>query len=517
MPKGRFTTRFGLNGEVVRIYPNAVEIWDWIPAALEIEDMDERAKKKEDVQRCLYLVGSLSGVDGVIEDATPVMMDQNTNTYVLVLTIQLKSERRFQMKKFGQFFIEDSVDKPLILPPFVHGLYPYTVKASERFVAISTDEGSLTIFDSEQGHPLPQSYDVLIMNGNPLFDVQGRYLSYVPSDPIDSPRTTLNVPTRNYSIYSKILQSLSITALDGIYKLTEIQSIKTMISENNVSANLKLYLSNLINGLKASQTVIIVDLVTGDQLANFSPPNGCQYISLSPFDTQLLTVSQRGDQVYRWDLSRMPIEVSLVDIQTRGKTASVIQDMYWVDNTTYTMVTRSSGSIHCFNTKDSKWIMPNMRALRVSSNSSEIFALVGDEIYNLEFNGISNAKYQLPDTPIPKSLLPDHIPVKPVEEVVVRTDIKDPVALKSTEALAQVEIQTCFLGQPIYDRIGFAKLKSHVTVTDIFGNDVKLQKVEFGKGCGEAIFSSDQEDLESAMKSVMMLSVDTDTVANDVI
>jgi hypothetical protein len=480
-----------------------VEVWDWIPAALEIEEMDERAKSQEDEQKCLYLVASLSGISGKIEDVQPVSMDQNTNTYMMLLTIKAKGETTFQMMKFGQYFEEDEVNQPLILPPFVYGSGPYTVKASDKFVGIATDEGSLTIFDQQRGHPLPQSYDVTVMSKNVLFDIQGRYLCYVPQQGLSSPLTPLNVPSRNHSIYSKILQNLSLTAIDGISKLTELQSMKNMLRDKNLSSNLKMYISNLINGFKHPQHVIIIDLITEKQLAHFAPPNGVQYISLSPYNTQLLTVTQRGDQAYKWDLTRIPYEVSLVDIQIRGKTSSIVQDIHWITDSKYTLTTRSSGSIHCFGSKDSTWIMPNMMASQISSNDHEICALVSDELYMLELGGVSNAKYQLPANPIAKSLLPDHIPVTPVEEVIVRTDNKNVVECKSREPLAQVEIETCFLGQPIYERLKFGYLNNEAV--EMFGEDINLEKIEFSKGCGEAIFVGEREELENAMKSVMIM------------
>lgn len=503
VPKGIRRTKFGPSGEVIRVYPHAVEVWDWIPAALEIEDMDDREKQYEDEQRCLYLVGSLSGLQGLVEDVEPVVVDQGTNTYIFLLTLSVKGETIFEMKKFGQFFKEDALDQSLILPPFVYGTKPYTMKTSDKFLGIATNEGSLTIFNEEKGNPLPQSYDVCVTNNNVLFDIQGRYLCYVLQEPKDQPLTSLIVPSRNPSIYSKILQNLSITALDGIAKLAEFQSMKNALSDKKLSSNLKLYISNLINGYQHPHHVIVIDLMTGKQLAHFAPPNGVQYISLSPFNTQLLTVAQRGDQIYKWDLTRMPLEVSLVDIQTRGKTGSVVQDIHWVTDSVYTMTTRSSGTIHSFGSKESTWIMPNMLSSRVSSNDDELFALVGDELYMFESKGVSNAKFTLPQQPIPRSLLPDHIPVKPVYEVVERTDKKGVIENKSSEPLAQVEIETCFLGEPIYERIQFAYLNDSIDGT--FGEEIYTTKIEFGKGCGEAVFLGEKDDLENAMKSVLML------------
>lgn len=507
-PQGRYVAKFGRNGEVIRVYHHVVEVWDWIPAAMEIEDMDERERMHEEEQKCLYLVGSLSGVTGVIEDVEPILMDQNTNTYVMVLQIKHKNETLFQIKKFGQFFEGDEVDRPLILPPFVYGASPYTVKTSDKFVSIATNEGSLTIFEQGNGQPSARSYDVLVMNGKVLFDIQGRCLSYVPQNAPDSLLTSLIIPMRNHSIYSKILQNLSVTAIDGFSKLTELQSMKDALRDKNLSSNLKLYISNLISGFKHPQHVVIVDLITGKQLAHFTPPNGVQYISFSPFNSQLLTVTARGDQIYKWDLTRMPLEVSLVDIQTRGKTSSIVRDIHWKTDSIYTLVTESSGSIHCFGSRDATWIMPNMFTSKVSSNELELFALVGDEIYMFTPDGVCNAKYALPENPIAKSLLPDHIPVEPKEEIIERMETKDILQNKSRVPLAQVEIETCFIGQPIYERIRFAMLKSAVRFVGPIADEIDTTKVEFGKGCGEAVFVGEKDELANAMNSVLILEDD---------
>ncbi|CDR38909.1 CYFA0S02e08394g1_1 [Cyberlindnera fabianii] len=459
-------------------------------------------------QRPMYLVASLT-VAGAIEDMQPLEMQQDSNTYRVLLAVKFKGEVVFSVYKFGQVFSDEAHDalRPLILPPSVHGANPYTIKGSDKFVGIATNEGSLTVFDEVKGHPLPITFEASVINGQILFDIVGRYLTYVSDELVsDSALTKMDVPSHNHSIYSKILQNLSLTAIDGISKLSDINTLKNILNDNSLKSNLKTYISNLINGMKQTHRVVIMDLVTQRIIASFQPPNGVSNLSLSPFNTHMCTITQRGDQIYKWDITRAPLEVSLLDIQIRGKTGSVVDEIHWSSNDSFQIVTRSSGSIHCFQSDVSQnWVLPNMQASRLCSIKGELLALVGDDLFVIDEKGNTNTKYTLPSHAIPESLLPDYIPIEPVDEIVDRQ-----ATVVSRTPLAEVEIETCFMGQPIYatQRMELATYKSsdaYWDSTKVFGNEIEVNRIEFGKGNGEPVFCGEKSDLESAMTSVLVL------------
>lgn len=530
---------FGVNGEIFIAYNNTIEVWDWIPSALELHELENSNPNylyDDDSNDTLFLVASLFDIKGSILNITPINCDQLTNTYTILITSLLQSETIFTLKTFGQLFEEqESISNiSLILPPCVHGLYPFTIKNSSRFIGIATNEGSLTIFDTVKNHPLSLSLDAAIIEDQVIFDISGRYLAYVPNQsPIDIEDQTLlivpNSPKNADSIYSKFLNNLSITAIDGVTKLSDLNYSMISknlhdISSNDLKTNLKNYLSCLINGFKQlNQFVIIYDLVEETKIGCFQPPNGCSNLSLSLFNSQLITINQRGDQLYNWDISRLPIEISLIDIQTRGKTSSIVDEIHWSSQNSIEIITRSSGSIHCFHNETNNWVLSNMKCLKLS-NLQNGRGLIGycqdDAIYLINpQNGSCSINFQLPKQPIPKSLLPNHIKLSSVDELIIRDDDQDQLAVDDTP-LSQIEIETCLMTSPLYtnNKIQFGfydfqkKFKDSNPFDDCFdgvgkecdkddddctlfkqnysspGNYLNFKSINFGKGSGFPVF-----------------------------
>ncbi|KAH3680801.1 hypothetical protein WICMUC_000152 [Wickerhamomyces mucosus] len=512
--------KFGLNGELFIGFDNSIQVWDWKPSALEIRSLELKSQKfnrpienqdnihnnsnnnidhneYEDIENdyVLYLVSSLNDIDKdfKIIDFYPIEIDQDRNTYKVLIMFKTckNNEISIMLKKFGQVFTNDDdiniSNKLLILPPFIHGGYPFIIKHSTRYIGISTDEGCLTIFDELKKHPLSLGLNVDMINGEALFDIVGRFLVYVPNQSIESgfeedeniagfqfndydydninivdnsSSTKLNFSknSTNYSNYSKIVKNLSNSAIDSISKISAnylmssgapgIPSTTTSSSINKFKSQFSNF--NIFNQQSnPSQSVIIIDLEQIKTIGIFKPPNGVSNLSLCPFNNSyLITTSKRGDLIYKWDLTRLPKEINLLDLQTRGKTNSIISKINWTSINSFQIITQNSGSLHNFNSINPgnlNWILPNLNSKLISSidsnslsnynNRHNVKKIIDNNSYNVLLSIIENDlylinlltgdlkfKFLLPKSQIPKSLLPDYIPLKPVNEIVIRND-----------------------------------------------------------------------------------------------
>lgn len=366
-----------------------------------------------------------------------------------------------------------------------------------------------------------------------MFTISGRYLAYVPNLQNENiigeeDKTPLIVPSTNeHSIYSKILNNLSTTAIDGVLKLSDINSLKNNfydnLSSNNLTNNIKNYLASLINGFKQNQFIIIYDLVKEVKIGCFQPPNGVSNLSLSPFNSQLVSISSRGDQLYNWDLSKLPLEISLIDIQTRGKTGSIVDEIFWSEQNSIEIITRSSGSIHCFKNDgldSTNWILSNMKCISISSKNNDRNLIAHCEdglIYLIDSKtGSTSINYHLPKSSIPKSLLPSYIKLNTIDEKIIRNEenLKDHFEIETP--LAQIEIETCNLTSPLYTnkkiQLGYYDLLSPKEYLDdcksigcdegeelseIYfnaGYAIGFKPIQFNKGSGIPVFHNGEDN-----------------------
>ncbi|KAK6464650.1 hypothetical protein DFJ63DRAFT_334203 [Scheffersomyces coipomensis] len=206
-------------------------------------------------------------------------------------------------------------------------------------------------------------------------------------------------------LLNKVLSSLSNSALDGLFKLSELSSmkVKSLIStdsptnptSNNTpstttatmmetptlnsigkSIGKLLYSTASTTAHTLSSTmkktwedgynnriIKILDLSNDKVLGIFKPPGGVSKLSLSPYDLQLISVNMRGDSLYMWDLYRLSYEISLIGKFQRGKTSAIISEIFWFMNNNYNhkddlvygnnsgfgCINKDSGSIHWFN------------------------------------------------------------------------------------------------------------------------------------------------------------------------
>lgn len=603
---GEQLVKIGDNGEIFISFGNTLEVWDWSPSSLQLRQMETDRLPVDDHEGGsggLYLVASLTDLapNDEILDFLPIEFNQLANTYKVLLTLKRDGEIVFLTEKIGQFHEDDdSIETSIILPPAIHGYYPFKIKSSSsKFIGIATNEGSLTVFDQTKSQPLPFNLNVKMLNDDCLFDIQGRFLAYVPADgddefnSEDTHLTRLNVPSYNSkSVYSRLVENLSNTALDGISNIShnlQKKNLQTNPSQqqqqqqqHDIKKNLKLYLSSFINGGGSSKDsksskVILIDLESQRQIACFKPPNGISNLSLSPYNSHLITINSRGNQIYKWDLTKIPNEIDLIDIQIRGKTSSIVGQIHWYSNNIFQILTSQTGSIHSFFTDSNvhNWILPNLEISHIgrirpyyystsatttnnnksvknssssssSSNNNMIIAKskFSNDIYLIDLNGAYNLKYQLPTLPIPRSLLPDYIPIYAVKEITIKTPPPQPLVGRKRagkSSLSQVEIETCVVGEPLvknrrfeFATYNFKSLQGQeqeegeyedtvveddgvVVVEDSekfwhmytsFGNDLSeglnLAKV---KGCGvgndgdgDVVFHDDEVELVNAMQ-----------------
>ena len=200
-------------------------------------------------------------------------------------------------------------------------------------------------------------------------------------------------------LLNKLLSTISNTALDGLFRLSEISSSKVksyMNSKsketykaptiNSISKSLGklLYstasttattLENSTRSLKPNnnQIIKVIDLSNDKVLGVFKPLGGVSNVSLSPYDLHLVHSNYRGDTLFMWDLYRLPSEVSLIGKFTRGKTSAIIEEIFWFNNnygdqinssssgnsnnepsikgmnSGFGCITKSTGSVHWFN------------------------------------------------------------------------------------------------------------------------------------------------------------------------
>lgn len=265
--------------------------------------------------------------------------------------------------------------------------------------------------------------------GEPLFDIVGDWLVYSPTkyeyqlinaviksssdkptvvknddvDPLAAPReevllyspqmfTPVKLPPPG-PILNAVLSTLSKTALDGLFKISEassnklkeyLNSEKTAMEEgeernmvqqlNSWGKSVGKLLYSTATSTAATiqrstmhlvpndnQLIKIIDMKSDKVMCLFKPPGGVSNVSISPYDLQMVHASLRGDLFYMWDLFKLPTEISLIGKFLRGKTSASIKSIFWFINdydgnhlikglnSGFGCITKASGSIHWYN------------------------------------------------------------------------------------------------------------------------------------------------------------------------
>ncbi|CCH43164.1 hypothetical protein BN7_2711 [Wickerhamomyces ciferrii] len=468
---------FGINGEIFIVYKNSniIEVWDWKHNVIELNELDQKNIETIDSNDVLYLVASNMDSKGIIINITPIKCDQLTNTYTVLITSIISNETNFTIKTFGQIFQEDFKEIQLILPPLVYGMNPYTIKNSENFIGIATNQGSLTIFDLKRNHPLPLELNCSIINDQCMFSIAGRILAYVPnlnqtSNSIDLGAKELEIPINftngidEMDYYSKLLNNLSIKTIDGLISLSDFKNLQknfqSTISKGGITQNFKLILSNLLSqGTGGSQYIIFYDLLEEKQIGYFKPPNGISQLSLSSYNSQLITISSRGDEISNWDISQAPREIHLIDLKIRGKTSSIVTNINWSNFNNFQIITKKTGSLHNLSTsidpqtkEHEDWILSNLgleKVINLNNSNQWLLGLKPQDsiIYLIDSHnqGSINFEFKLPSQGISKALLPNHIKLSIINEKIIRVEEQDSQEL---DPLSQIEIESSLTLEP---------------------------------------------------------------------
>lgn len=241
------------------------------------------------------------------------------------------------------------------------------------------------------------------LDNTPIFDLVGTWLVYSPTEAeykhmkrsankqslskSISPRsqfTTVKLPPAG-PLLNRVVSSVSSSALDSLFTLSESSSRKfksymskesrakkiekeVVISLHSISSQIgKILYSTATTIQKSTQPsnkidnklIKIVDLSNGKTMGIFKPPAGVSYVSLSPYDLQLVHASLKGDHFYMWDMYKLPSEVSLIGKFLRGKTSATVKEIFWFinlnnesikgNNFGFGCITKKSGSVHWYN------------------------------------------------------------------------------------------------------------------------------------------------------------------------
>lgn len=289
----------------------------------------------------------------------------------------------------------------LVLPPSSSGPGPYTIYSRyvEKCIAIITKTGAITLFSVPDFHIMPLSDLQTSINsdGVPLFDMCGRWLVFSPTLPAGP--ATKNTPVKLPDpglLLDRILENISSTTAASLKSLSDagVAGIRNYLGKdssqqytvtksakqpkrtgNNVIyvgsnkfnvdssgrigpvgtgssgstvSSLPAALSSLFYTQTKPQPIQIIDIETQTTVCTFISPQGLSFLSLSPHDTVLATVSARGDCVYTFDLSFVPRQVSLSGKYVRGKTPAKVSHIEWDSEGGFGIITRDKGSVHWF-------------------------------------------------------------------------------------------------------------------------------------------------------------------------
>lgn len=273
----------------------------------------------------------------------------------------------------------------LVLPAASSGPGPYTVYTthSDKCLAIIAKTGAITLFSVPEFLVLPLSGLETNFNshGQPLFDISGRWLVYSPVSPIvPGTSTPLKLPEPGL-LLDRILDNISSTTAGSLKLLSDagVAGIKHYLSKDqqpnkkakhtdnviyvghnrfNVDSSgrvgqvkgssLPLALSSLFYTQSTPRPIQVIDLETQTTVSTFISPQGLSFLSLSPYDAVLATVSARGDCVFTFDLSFVPRQVTLSGKYVRGKTPGKVSRVEWDATGGFGIVTLDKGSVHWF-------------------------------------------------------------------------------------------------------------------------------------------------------------------------
>lgn len=299
-------------------------------------------------------------------------VSRHPNPNYVVLQVVRREDIHLEVHQLNK---KPSFVQTLVLPPASSGPGPYSVytRHTDKCFAVITKAGAVTLFSVPDFHPMPLSGLETAVNsdGLPLFDICGRWLVYSPIKlPSQTVYTPLKLPPPGL-LLDRILENISTTTAASLKTLSDagVAGLRHYLSKdtpqpskaptrtsNNViyvgkkkfeTSALPQALSSLFTGSK-SQPIQIMDLETQAAVSTFASPQGLSFLSLSPHDAVLATVSAKGENVYTFDLSFVPRQVSLSGKYSRGKTPGKVSHVEWDSEGGFGIITSDKGSVHWF-------------------------------------------------------------------------------------------------------------------------------------------------------------------------
>lgn len=433
----------GKLGELLIIFPisKVLEVWYWIPPS-------DNSITKDFSGDTLYFYGQYDIAyfddnkdaiqliedeedyeDNSIKSLDIIDGDLNNGYTMLVSYNSLKLQIQF----LDVTSSETSLIQNLQLPEFLQSK-SYSVKLNSKFIIVGDNNGFMYVFkyDSALKKFIPANandglknlkkntclpilrkhnfisklsdreilFKTSCLNDKPIFDLNNNWLVYSPTkieynqikidneNQVDNLLTPVKLPTNSRPLLNTVLESISNTALDQLFKFSKFSTTKLSeyfkpkdedkkdhdeLSLKNLTKSLNKIFNSTISSINETtnqlfkisdnQLIKIVDLSNDKILTIFKSPDGISNLSLSPYDLQLINCNLRGDNFFIWDLIKLPQQVSLLGKFSRGKTSGIIDDIFWFINNNdensndlykginsgFGTINSKTGSIHWFN------------------------------------------------------------------------------------------------------------------------------------------------------------------------
>lgn len=406
---------FGVNGKIISAH--FINYEGNILDHVESDDSEESDGPE-------YSDGSLSDEETGEEPMSCHKSQHNSLNYVLLQVVK-RNDIHLEVHQLNK---KPSFVQTLVLPPASSGPGPYSIytRHTEKCIAVITKAGAVTLFSVPDFNPMALSGLETALNaeGLPLFDLCGRWLVYSPTQitsqtaytPVKLPPPGLlldRILENISSTTASSLKSLSDASVAGLrhYLAKDSQAASTNSHQakrtgNNVifvgsntfnldasgrvgSANtptmssLPAALSSFFSTQHRSQPIQIIDLETQITVSTFLSPQGLSFLSLSPYDSVLATVSAKGENVFTFDLSFVPRQVSLSGKYVRGKTPAKVSHVEWDSKGGLGIITSDKGSVHWFERQPWNTYESQIGTLAVAGqsgvipNSSKMWKLSG--------------------------------------------------------------------------------------------------------------------------------------------
>lgn len=403
------STCIGNTGEIFRIDSNnfKIDVYDWIP-----RDIIRQNGISID-NKSLYLIDSFSNL--------------NDNNF--------KQKKIFPLNHYGDFTLPNYLiiyENNKLIQVSINGKLwnlrfqfdsnseyePYLIDSNKFIVLFNKTKSTLHLFQYSN-FELIDTFEIETENSNPLFDLKGSFLMYVPKIIKNNDKknlTPVNLSSKK-NLMNKLMKTFSNTVMDSMFMFSEItqQKIKKKLNDSNKMldnnenqtendnnyTNKENYMdlfTELYNTItKNSSYIYAIDLTTKKQLFKLSIPYGCSKISISPYDLQFLTVSKRGDEIFLWDFTNSNDSIVLMDKYIRGKTSSIIDQLEWgTGNQSILCLSRQHGSLHYFineSLRNYEDLKTRKNEKKKSKNNFSITATKNDGTNTHDNNNNNNNEY----------------------------------------------------------------------------------------------------------------------------